>query len=220
MAQTVHVARADQLADALATLGLDGARAVLVIVGGAQTLAGDQLDTVERLFETVVAPFCDEQHVTVVDGGTDSGVMAAMGRARASADRAFPLVGVVAAGTVVGGDPSDARTDADGRARFERHHTHFVVVPGTEWGDESPWIIDVARRLAAGAPVAALLAGGGDVSSRDVENLGAAGYPVLVLAGTGGLADRLRGDDQQSVTVLDGAALPADLDAALRRALG
>jgi hypothetical protein len=220
MAQTVHVARTGELADALATLGLDGVRAVLVVVGGASTLTGDQLDTVQSLFETVVAPFCDERGAAVVDGGTDAGVMAAMGHARANADGTFPLVGVVASGTVIGGDASAPRTGVDGRARFERHHTHFVVVPGDEWGDESPWIVEVARLLAAGSPVAGLLAGGGDVSIRDVENLAAAGYPVLALAGTGGVADRLAGDGPRSVTVVDSRARPATLDAALRRALG
>jgi hypothetical protein len=218
MAQTVHVARPDDLAAALATLGLGDARTVLVVVGGAQTLTGAQLDAVEGLLATVVVPLCDELGAAVVDGGTDVGVMAAMGRARAAKGGTFPLVGVVATGTVVGGGPSGVGTVAE-RAHLEQHHTHFVVVPGSAWGDESPWIIEVARQLAAGSPVAGLLVGGGDISAHDVDNLVAAGYPVLALAHTGGVADRLAGEDHAPVDVVDGLARPADLGDSLRRAL-
>ena len=209
----------EDLDAALATLGLGDPRAVLVVVGGAQTLAGAQLDAVEQLLAAVVVPLCDELAAAVVDGGTDSGVMAAMGRARAAAGGTFPLVGVVAAGTVVGrGDSGEDATVAE-PAELERHHTHFVVVPGTEWGDESPWIVDIARRLAAGSAVAGLLVGGGDIAAHDVANLVGAGYPVLALAGSGGAADRLAGEDRPAVDVVDGLANAPDLDAALRRVL-
>jgi hypothetical protein len=219
MAQTVHVARAEDLDAALATLGLGDLRAVLVVVGGARTLAGARLDAVEQLLATVVVPLCGELEAAVVDGGTDSGVMAAMGRARAAAGGTFPLVGVVAAGTVVGGgDSADDATVAE-PAQLERHHTHFVVVPGTARGDESPWIVDVARRLAAGSAVAGLLVGGGDIAAHDVANLVGAGYPVLALAGSGGAADRFADEDRPAVDVVDGLANAPDLEAALRRAL-
>jgi hypothetical protein len=219
MAQTVHVARAEDLDAALATLGLGDLRAVLVVVGGAQTLAGARLDAVEQLLATVVVPLCGELEAAVVDGGTDSGVMAAMGRAHAAAGGTFPLVGVVAAGTVAGGGHSAEDATVAEPAQLERHHTHFVVVPGTEWGDESPWIVDVARRLAAGSAVAGLLVGGGDIAAHDVANLVGAGYPVLALAGSGGAADRFADEDRPPVDVVDGLANAPDLDAALRRAL-
>jgi hypothetical protein len=45
--------------------------------------------------------------VVVVGGGTDSGVMLAMGQARAAASARSALVGVVADGTVVGGSDQD-----------------------------------------------------------------------------------------------------------------
>jgi hypothetical protein len=220
MAQTVHVARAEDLDAALATLGLGDPRAVLVVVGGAQTLAGAQLDAVEQLLAAVVVPVCDEVAATVVDGGTDSGVMAAMGRARAAAGGMLPLVGVVAAGTVVGGGGSDGETTVAEPAELEQHHTHFVVVPGTEWGDESPWIVEVARRLAGGSAVAGLLVGGGGIAAADVDNLVAAGYPVLALSGSGGVADRLAREDRSPVDAVDGLAHAPELEAALRRVLG
>jgi hypothetical protein len=215
----VRVARPEELGAAFATLGLESAHAVLVVVGGAQTLDGGQLEAVQRLLEAVVVPFCDAVGAVVVDGGTDSGVMAAMGRARDAAGGKFPLVGVVAGGTVVDGELPDGETQVTDPARLEQHHTHFVVVPGAEWGDESPWIVEVARRIAAGSPVAGLLMGGGNIAARDVENLVAGGFPVLALAGTGGVADRLVADERAGVEVVDGLAREPDLGGALRRVL-
>jgi len=46
-------------------------------------------------------------------------------------------------------------------AELERHHTHFVLVPGNEWGDESPWLADVADTLAAGEPSVTIVASSG-----------------------------------------------------------
>jgi hypothetical protein len=224
MAQTVRVARPEELGAAFTTVGLEPAHAVLVVVGGAQTLDGAQLEAVQRVLEAVVVPYCDAVGAAVVDGGTDSGVMAAMGRARHAAGGKFPLVGVVAAGTVVDGelpdgDAPDGRASVADPARLEQHHTHFVVVPGAQWGDESPWIVEVARRIAAGSPVAGLLVGGGNIAARDVENLVAAGFPVLTLAGTGGVADRLATGEVSGVEAVDGLVREPDLRGALQRVL-
>ncbi|HXY92727.1 MAG TPA: hypothetical protein VEP49_09645 [Acidimicrobiia bacterium] len=222
MAPTVRIAHAGEVPAALRELGLARTRAVLVLVGGAQSLAGAQLDAVEQLFAAVVVPVCAEVGAAVVDGGTDSGVMGAMGRARAATDAGFALVGVVAGGTVVGGRERDTDPEVAEPARFEPHHTHFVVVPGSQWGDESPWIVAVARSLAGDAPVVGLLVGGGDVSTRDVGLLVDAGYPVIALGGSGGLADALAADGAPtpSISVVDGIRDPERLRAALGAAFG
>ena len=188
MARMVRVARADDLPAALVQLEISRPRAVLVVVGSAQRLAGAHLHAVQQLLEAVVVPLCEELDVDVVDGGTDAGVMQAMGQARAAAGAQFALVGVVAGGAVAGDDP----------AQFETNHTHFVIVPGSDWGDESPWLTRVASELAGSSPVAGLLVGGGDISVRDVGHLVDAGYPVFALGGSGNLADTL------------GAGAPAD----------
>ena len=70
-----------------------------------------------------------------------------------------------------------------------------MIVPGSDWGDESPWITRVASELAGASPVAGLLVGGGDISVHDVEHLVDAGYPVFALDGSGSLADTLAADD-------------------------
>jgi hypothetical protein len=184
----VRVARPDDLPAALIQLEVARPRAVLVVVGSAQRLVGADLDAAQRLFEAVVVPLCEELGVDVVDGGTEAGVMQAMGQARATAGAQFELVGVVAGGTVAGSADS-------GPVHFESNHTHFVIVPGSDWGDESPWITRVASELAGTSPVVGLLVGGGDISLRDVGHLVDAGFPVFALDGSGSLADLLAADD-------------------------
>jgi SLOG in TRPM, prokaryote len=185
----VRVASPDDLPGALRQLEVNQPRAVLVVVGSAQRLAGARLHAAEQLLEAVVVPLCEELGVDVVDGGTDAGVMQAIGQARAAAGAEFALVGVVAGGTVAGSAP-DVAVDDD-PVQFEPNHTHFVIVPGSDWGDESPWITRVASELAGSSPVAGLLVGGGDISVRDVGHLVEAGYPVFALGGSGNLADTL-----------------------------
>lgn len=188
----VRVARPEDLPGALRQLEMTQPRAVLVVVGSAERLAGAGLHAAERLLGAVVVPLCEELGVDVVDGGTDAGVMQAMGRARAAAGAQFALVGVVAGGTVAA-SASDGGDDDP--AQFEPNHTHFVIVPGSDWGDESPWITRVASELAGPSPVVGLLVGGGDISIRDVGHLVDAGYPVFALSGSGSLADTLAAGD-------------------------
>src|SRR6476661_7938359 len=136
MARMVRVARVDDLPGALGQLEVPRPRAVLVVIGSAQRLVGRDLQAAQQLFETAVVPLCEELGVDVVDGGTDAGVMQAMGQARAAAGARFALVGVVAGGTVTAtAEPGgDTTAGADDTAQFEPNHTHFVIVPGSDWG--------------------------------------------------------------------------------------
>jgi TRPM family ion channel len=185
------VARPCQFADvasAVAGLGLRGGQPVLVVIGGA---AG--LDEVDRrrlltLFGHALLPVVASRQAVVVDGGTDSGVMRLLGRARAEAGASFPLVGVAAKQTVI--LPGDGAEPGD-RAPLERNHSHFVLVPGSSWGDESPWLSWVATEIAGSAPSATVLINGGELAFQDVARSLEADRPVLVIAGTGRAADRI-----------------------------
>jgi hypothetical protein len=191
------------LREALCQLGLGSPRPVLVLVGGAANILPVVSDALGRLFDGL-APLLDGLGVTLVDGGTAFGVMAAMGEARRRSGAAFPLLGVAACGTV---DPATlplhARTcllsdeksmttaRCDKGARLDPNHTHFLLVPGDRWGDEVPWMSDAAGSLAAGLPSVTLVAAGGEITRLDVLTGLRSGRPLIVLAGSGGTADRL-----------------------------
>jgi hypothetical protein len=196
-----------ELPAALNALGLAAPRPVLVLVGGAAGLDAGAAKALERLFREVVAPLIEALGAAVVDGGTDAGVMALMGRARAAGHAAFPLVGV--APLVKVGLPG--QPDGADRTPLEPNHSQFLLVPGEDWGAESPWIAAAAAVLAGARGRVTLVAGGGRVTGLDVEASLAAGTPTLVLTGSGGTANTL------ALALRDGSsAYPQDGPASIR----
>jgi hypothetical protein len=159
-ATAVRVDQPSDLSAALAALGLRAPRLVVVLIGGAGLMDARDLDRLRPLFERSLVPVAERLGLVVIDGGTDAGVMRLIGRARTRAAATFPLVGVPAAGTVrFPGKHWRARRrwplkHPGGRRRWplDAHHSHFVLVPGTAWGDEAPWIARVATELAGGWP--------------------------------------------------------------------
>ncbi|MEH2417761.1 hypothetical protein [Nostoc sp.] len=71
------------------------------------------------------------------------------------------------------------------------------MLPGNNWGDESPWISQVATLLSNNAPSVTVLLNGGEISFEDAFSSVNAGRLVVVIAGSGRtadiLADALRG---------------------------
>lgn len=186
-ATAIKVQSPKELSAAMGELGLESPRPILVVVGGASKMSEADLDRVRSLFVKVLAPLVEELGAFVVDGGTDAGVMQMMGQARARTGATFSLIGVTPVGKVALGD----RVPTSEVTALEPNHTHFVLIPGSNWGDESPWMVRVASVLASGAPSLAVLVNGGEISKRDVaENL-KANRSVIAIAGSGRLADRI-----------------------------
>jgi len=193
-ATAIRVEAGVDLDSVLHSLGLDGARPVLVVVGGAGKLNDDDRARVRSLFVRVLAPLAQTLNAVVVDGGTDAGVMQMMGRARRKTNSTFPLIGVAPIGTA--GLPGQPLPHSDG-AFLEPHHTHFVLVPGDYWGDESIWIAQIASAIANDLPSVTVLINGGEATWNDASQNVQEGRPLLVIAGSGRTADAL-------ATALDG----------------
>jgi TRPM family ion channel len=186
-APRIRIAGIDDIAVALDNAGLRRNRSVIVLVGGAGGMDATNLETVAEVLHNAVVPIVEQRDAAVVDGGTDSGVMRLIGRARSAAGGRFPLVGVAAEGTV--GDPgAEGTSDA---VELEPNHSLFLLVPGTRWGDETRWITEVAAVVAGSQPSVTLLINGGQIAYEDVaESLGSR-RPVVVLAGSGRAADAI-----------------------------
>lgn len=177
----------DALTRELTAGGVVSSMPVVVVVGGAGGVEAAYVERCARLFAEVLIPVLTATGATVVDGGTDAGITHLLGAARRQAGAGGQHVGVVAGGTVAWPDEADA----DGKAPLEPNHTHVVVVPGADWGDEVPWLSSVAAAIAGDAPSLTLLANGGEIAYRDVEASLAAGRRIFVLAGTGRTADEI-----------------------------
>ncbi len=184
-ATALRVSSPEELDEAVRLLELPVDRPVLVVVGGADEMSAGDAERLRTVVDNVLAPLVGRLGATVVDGATDTGVMQVMGRARAGAEQPFPLVGVVV-------DALAATDDASaGDTPLEPNHSHFVLVPGHDWGDEIAWMARLVTVLAGSAQAVTVLANGGEVSWADVERSVADGRPVIVLAGTGRAANLL-----------------------------
>jgi hypothetical protein len=184
----------DQLADlgqAISELHLNDSHSVIVLIGG--EIDEKQADVTRRAIQTI-SRIAEELHALVICGGTDMGIMAEIGRVRSNSGYTFPLVGMAPEELVTWADgPASTKKLWWGKQRWqlEPHYTHFILVPGSQFGDESPWIVDTATLLSKGHKSVTILLNGGVVSRKDVELSLKSGRPVIALSRTGRLADEL-----------------------------
>ncbi len=184
-AAVVHVSSTATGSEILHALDIPFPRSVLVVSGGASGMSPDILPLVERLMVDGVAQVVAEDGIAVVDGGTQAGVMQAIGEGRARVGGTAPLIGVCPAARVAW--PSGP-TDASLRS-LEPNHTHFVLAPGAHWGDETPFMFSLVATLCRHAASLAMLINGGSVARQEVLWNIRQQRTVIVVQGSGRLAD-------------------------------
>lgn len=232
VAQAVRIQTQAEISQALHQLNLSANRPVLVVIGGASQMSQEDIEQLEDLFTQTLAPLMEELDGYVLDGGTDAGVMRLMGKAKAQTRAKFPLIGVCPFNLTR--YPIQEKSDLDG-ADLEPHHTHFILVPGSSWGDESPYLAKTASVLSQNHPSVTLLSNGGSISLIDADENVKIGNPLIVIAGTGRLADEIasaiREQEQQvrekvvnlieegKVTLFDLKSPPSELSLLLRQML-
>ncbi|MEU6584393.1 hypothetical protein [Nocardia sp. NPDC046763] len=177
------------LVQAVRSAGIARNRPVLVLIGGASRMDPRLKPILCDLFVKSLIPMVERLGGAIVDGGTDAGIMRVIGRAHARTGASFPLVGIAAEGTVTVTGTGDR--DRRAGALPEPHHSHLILVPGRLWGDESPWLSATATIIAEGSPSATLLINGGLITRDDARRSLSAGRVLIVLAGSGRLADSI-----------------------------
>jgi hypothetical protein len=197
----------EDLAKTISTLDLEDGYPVIVLIGG--NIPERQATVTSGAIQTL-ARVAEEMSALVICGGTDMGVMAEIGQTRQQNGYKFPLVGITLRALVTwpGGPPSrHFLWWGKKRWKLAPYYSHFILVPGTEFGDESPWIVDAATHLSKGHRSVTVLINGGDVSRKDIELSVASGRPVIALGGTGRLANDLASEPRQNlITVVPGNA--------------
>ncbi len=114
------------------TLDLPHTEAVILLAGGAALMRQEVEARLQALFTKGLASAASTLHALIIDGGTDSGVMALMGQAVAMQEQKPTLLGVSPAGKVSypGKTGSEEETGS-----LDPHHSHFVLVETGEWGE-------------------------------------------------------------------------------------
>lgn len=176
-----NVASEDEIQAALDELGIPRPRPAIVLVGGAGGVGFLEKFPMQKAVG-IVAQLAEETGAVVVDGGTQAGVMSEMGMQRKKNGHTFPLLGVVFDALLMRKEPSSV---------LDPGHTHFLVIPGNAWGDESAWISKIATVVAGDRKSITVLVNGGKISRADVEYSLLANRPTAVIRGTGRLADEI-----------------------------
>lgn len=202
-AQAVYVSAGADGAAIVAALRLPPPRAVLLLSGGASDMSPAGMAQLRGLLADGVARVADEEGITIIDGGTQAGVMQMLGEGRAAAGGDAPLIGVCPAdlvswpGRVLSppvlstaegsrGGPAD-----DARVPLEPNHTHFVLTDGDHWGTETETTFALAAALSEGVPSVAVLVNGGPVARDEVLHNVRQGREIMVIRGSGRLADEI-----------------------------
>lgn len=196
------------LTQAISELHLDNHSPVIVLIGGGIDI---EQEAITRQALETLAWTAEDIHASVICGGTEMGVMAEIGQIRSRNAYKFPLVGIAPAALVTWpGGPRSTKFLWWGKQRWPlaRHYSHFILVPGSQFGDESPWIVDTATLLSKGQESVTILMNGGAVSRKDIELSLEKSRPVIALNGTGRLANELAGqqDRHKLITVIPASA--------------
>jgi hypothetical protein len=195
--QGVHVKAANITKDqdiqaALAELGIPHPKPVIVLVGGASGIGWLDKFPMRKAIR-IIAQLAEETHSVVVDGGTQAGIMQGMGRQRKQNKFSFPLIGVVFDKLLMQEEPGSI---------LDPNHTHFFLIPGNDWGDESAWISRIGTAIAGDQKSITILVNGGNISRTDVEYSLLENRPTFVMRGTGRMADEI---------TLTGKVFPVDV---------
>jgi hypothetical protein len=172
----------------LAVLGIASPRAVIMIFGGLAGLDDSRKAHLATLFADGITPVAAELGALIIDGGTQSGVMAMIGEAVAGFPGTFQLLGIAPKGRITHPQIAGAASASDG-APLDANHSHFVLVESNEWGGETTKMLELAR--AFNAPIVAILVNGGLIAAHEALESVRNGWRLLVIEGTGRFADEL-----------------------------
>jgi hypothetical protein len=167
--------------EALTELEIPHPNSVIVLVGGAGGIGWLDKFPMRKAIK-IIARLAEETRSVVVDGGTQAGIMTEIGKQRKQNRFSFPLIGVVFDSLLMKKEPQSI---------LDPNHTHFFLIPGDDWGDESAWISKIATRIAGDKKSLTILVNGGQISKTDVGYSILEDRPTFVMRGTGRMADEI-----------------------------
>lgn len=194
-------------------LRLSKPKSIILIFGG----ASGNLDTSDTSI-TILHPILDDvlqyasdNDAIIIDGGTKSGIMEIVGQRASQIEQSKKpiILGVAPAGLIslsksTNQEDNDDNDDNDGendKVLLDPNHSHFVLVEGDSWGDETIKLFEIASALFTnGIPIVALLAGGGRISQKEILFCINQNWPIIVIEKTGYLADEITSYKNQKQT--------------------
>lgn len=185
----------------ISALDIKQPHALILIAGGAANLSEQFMAHLAQLFSHGVAHAAVQTQAMIIDGGTESGVMEIMGQGIAHHGNRTVLLGVAPKGLVTyPGGPVNSHDDS---ASLDPNHSHFVLVPSNSWGSETETMYRLAESLAESIAVVTIVVNGGGISKNEVMSSVRQGWPLLVIEGSGRLADDIVNQQRQGPTHIE-----------------
>jgi hypothetical protein len=203
----VNITDDKEIQKALTELDIPHPKSVIVLVGGAGGIGFWDKFPMRKAIR-IIARLAEETQSAVVDGGTQAGIMTEIGKQRKQHKFSFPLIGVVFDSLLMQKEP---------KSILDPNHTHFFLIPGEKWGDESAWISKIATAIAGDQKSITILVNGGNISRTDVQYSLLDNRPAFVMRGTGRMANRITlGGD---ISAIDISEKPDDILEFLKKRL-
>ena len=189
-AQVVHSPIGTRATDIIHSLGIPQPSALIMIAGGASKMEKQIITALSSSFTYGIVRVAASLDALIVDGGTQSGVMELTGLGVAQLEHKPFLLGVVPAGLVTYPGKSMNETSDQG-APLDPNHSHFVLVETEEWGGETETMYELAQVFSQGSPSLTVLVNGGGIAKREVLYSVRQRRPIIVLEGSGRVADEV-----------------------------
>ena len=189
-------------------------KSIILIFGGASGNL-DTSDTSITILHQIlddVLQYAADNDAIIIDGGTKSGIMEIVGQRASKIEQSKKpiILGVAPAGLISlinstkQEDNYKNEGDNDGendKVLLDPNHSHFVLVEGDKWGDETIKLFEIASSLSTSdIPIVALLSGGGRISKKEILFCINQNWPVIVIEKTGYLADEIASYKNQKQT--------------------
>lgn len=187
----VRVSRSAAPRHVITALDLPHPTHTILISGGASRMEAQTVSILRAPIEDGLVRFLGSRSISLIDGGSTSGIMPLLGAARARRNYSFPLIGVAPEALV--GYPGHALPDSP--VELDAAHSHFVLTDGDGFGAESELMIRLAYTLSGRGTQKRLLivVNGGDIVRKEAHlcSTREPRFPLLVLEGSGRFADAL-----------------------------
>ena len=198
-ARGANITNDKDIQQALTELEIPHPKRVIVLVGGAGGIGFWDKFPMRKAIR-IIANLAEETQSVVVDGGTQAGIMTEIGKQRKQNTFSFPLVGVVFDSLLMKEDPESV---------LDPNHTHFFLIPGEDWGDESAWISKIATAIAGDEKSITVLVNGGNISRTDVQYSLLENRTAVAIRGTGRMANEITLGD--GIIAIDISEKPEDI---------
>lgn len=199
----VRASNDDDPAEIAGLLDLYDPRLALLILGGSVDMDAEDSHNLRNTLEQGLAEYAQANHLAIIDGGTDAGVMQLIGNIRADKGFSFPLIGVAPINLV----RYPGYENPDGY-ELNVGHSHFIFTDEGDWGDETDMMVRFTQCLSTERDLyaVAIIINGGKIVRQETYRLALTErlkMPVIVLEGSGRFADTLaeaihRGDSDDA----------------------